>query len=503
MEIEKKKPHDHNSVTAPPPDDHRCRRTDGKGWRCKNILSTAHDPSYYCHQHYNSPWHNKHFKRGIPHDSSDDEIQLKRQRVEISEKSTTDQLKRCCTFEEEEEEVKSLEEGIQKCEAELEKILGVCKRKCLQLLAELDRKKMECVGIQGKLDELESMKIAAEDEFKEFKRRQERRRNSDRMVWGKKEERTCGRVAYLERELKKMGKDIGPEKKRVQGEAEFWRDKFCDLEARVLRMENGSVGNSEMCKRDAELSGGRNCSRVSELQTKDKVLNEDEVDMNAHRQVKDEVVECPDMSISSESPNVSCGGQKAEDANGMVERTSLESSKNSPGKVRNTAAANLVQLICLDSDDESVGESFKGSSDCSSGSESLGEVMDRMAMNYRNKVKEVKWEFEADMLSSFEEDAELCMKALCALYRQQTFKEKSAIGFRYLDAVRIKNLAEFLMDGDCKGDLKKSVKELEEELTPNALEDCKRLASRYSKLLFSIYKDKQDPFFLPTSTASC
>ncbi|KAI3932128.1 hypothetical protein MKW92_005772 [Papaver armeniacum] len=398
-------------------------------WRCKNILSSSHNPSYYCDQHYNSDWHKHHrhnkTKRrsnlGPILDSSDDEIELKKQRVE-----TTHQLKRCCTSEQETQMVK------------LEKILGVCKRKCIGLLAEPDEKAMECIGIQGELDELESMKIAAEDELKEFKRSQERRTNLDGMSWGKREERTSGRVTYLEGELKKMEKDMEHEK----GEVEFWRNKFFDSEVKVLRMENGSVesriclpndaphsgekvGDNDLSDHYVEFSGRRHCSPVSELQTKGKVLNEDEVHTNAHRQVKEEVVEFPNMSIFSGSPNVSCRGLKAEDVNGRVERRS--------DKVGNTAAAKSVDLICLDSDDESD-------------SKSLGEVMDRMPMTYRNKVKEVKWEFEADMLSSFGEDPELCMQAVCALYRQQSFKGKPANGFfRCFDAVSCLCLNNFLI----------------------------------------------------------
>ncbi|KAI3895087.1 hypothetical protein MKW92_027488 [Papaver armeniacum] len=417
MENQMNKPHDY-SANVIPPDNHRCRRSDGKGWRCKNFLSSSHNPSYYCDQHYNSKNNSKNKGRsnlGPTHDSSDDEIQFKKQRVETTEKSSDHQFKKW----------RELEEETKKSEDKLEKILGVCKKGAL-----------ECIGIQGKLDELESMKIAAEDDLKEFKRSQERRRNLDGMGWGKKEERTSGRISYLEGELKRLEKDMEHEK----GEVEFWRNKFFDSEVRVLRMENGSVESRIYLPNDAPHSGetvgdnelsqqGRHCSRVSEFQTKGKVLNKDEVVMNAHRQVKEEVLGCPDMSIPSGSPNLSCGGQKAEDVNcRRVERRSLELSKNLSGTVGNTAA-----LICLDNDDE-----------CDS--ESLGEVMDRMAKNYRNKVKEVKWEFEADMLASFGEDPELCMKAVCALYRQQSFKGKSANGFvRYFDAISCLCLNNFLM----------------------------------------------------------
>ncbi|KAI3938211.1 hypothetical protein MKW92_008264 [Papaver armeniacum] len=403
-----KKPHD-NFVKVIPPDDQRCKRSDAKEWRCKNFISSSHSPSYYCDQHYNSKNNSKNKRRssklGPTHDSSDDEIQLKKQRVETTEKSTDHQLKKSKELEEEEETQM----------VKLEKILGVCKRKCLELLAELDQKAMECIGIQGELDELESMKIAAEDELKAFKRRQERKRNLDGLVWGEKGERTSGRVTYLEEELKRMEKDMEHEK----GEVEFWRNKFFDSR----KSDGETVGDNELSQQ------GRHCSRVSEFQTKDKVLIEDEVVMNAHRRVKEEVLGCPDMSIPSGSPNLFCGGQKAEDVNGRrVERRSLESNKNLNDKVGNTAAANSVDLICLDSEDESD-------------SESPGEVLDRMSMNYRNKVKEVEWESVADMLSSFGKDSELCMKAVCALYRHQISVEKSTKGlFRNFDAVSCKCL---------------------------------------------------------------
>ncbi|KAI3831504.1 hypothetical protein MKX03_016610 [Papaver bracteatum] len=349
--------------------------------------------------------------------SADDEIELKKQRVETTMKSTDHQFKKSRELGEEEETQM----------VKLEKILGVCKRKCLELLAELDEKAMECIGIQGKLVELESMKNAAEDELKALRRRQERKRNLDGMVWGEKGGRTSGRVAYLEEELKRMEKDMEHEK----GEVEFWRNKFFDSEVRVLRMENGSVesrirlpndappsgerlGDNELSNHDAEICGGRGRSRMYVMQIKDKVLNEDEVVMNAQCQEKEEVEECPGMSVSSGSPNVFCGGQKAENVNGRVERISLELNENLNQRVGNTDAANSVDLICLVSEDESDSESL---------------------------VKEVKWESEADMLSSFGKDFELCMKAVCALYRHQNPEEKSSKGlFRNFDAVSCKCL---------------------------------------------------------------
>ncbi|RDX65098.1 hypothetical protein CR513_56273, partial [Mucuna pruriens] len=114
----------------------------------------------------------------------------------------------------------------------------------------------------------------------------------------------------------------------------------------------------------------------------------------------------------------------------------------------------------------------------------------------------MEWEFEADMLAAFGKDSELCMKAVCALYQQQTSEEQMSRGalfsnqrgFSKFDANRGSTLAEFLTHGDPRGGLKKSVKEMQEH-DPKALELCRTLAIRYSKQLYQIYKNKEDPFF--------
>lgn len=114
----------------------------------------------------------------------------------------------------------------------------------------------------------------------------------------------------------------------------------------------------------------------------------------------------------------------------------------------------------------------------------------------------MEWEFEADMLAAFAKDSELCMKAVCALYQQQTSEEQMSRGTLYsnqrgfskFDARRGSTLAEFLTDGDPCGGLKKSVKELQEH-DSKAVELCRTLAIRYSKQLYQIYRNKEDPFF--------
>ncbi|KAG6656026.1 hypothetical protein I3843_05G231500 [Carya illinoinensis] len=132
----------------------------------------------------------------------------------------------------------------------------------------------------------------------------------------------------------------------------------------------------------------------------------------------------------------------------------------------------------------------------------FGEILSKIQ---RRKDGKSKWEFEGDMLAELGKDSELCMKAVCALYRRQTSDEKFSKetfynnhqGFSTFDAPRASFLAEFLTDGDPEGGLKKSVTELQ-EYDPKAVEFCRTMATRYSKQLFEIYKIKEDPHFLPS-----
>lgn len=54
--------------------------------------------------------------------------------------------------------------------------------------------------------------------------------------------------------------------------------------------------------------------------------------------------------------------------------------------------------------------------------------LDDILSNIRRERDATQWEYEADMLASLGKDPELCMKAVCAIYRQQTSEEKSIKG---------------------------------------------------------------------------
>ncbi|XP_026422098.1 uncharacterized protein LOC113318182 [Papaver somniferum] len=165
----------------------------------------------------------------------------------------------------------------------------------------------------------------------------------------------------------------------------------------------------------------------------------------------------------------------------------------------------VAQEAGCESEDDSMGGRFaKGldSGDSSSDSEDAVDIeLDFgrvVAMMRSNTNIEMKWQNEADMRSSFEKDPVLCMKAVCALHRQQADDGKSIKGpFSQFSALSGSDLAEFLMDWNPEADLEKSVKELE-MFDREGLEDCKTLATYYSKQLFSIYQKGEDPFFNPS-----
>lgn len=91
--------------------------------------------------------------------------------------------------------------------------------------------------------------------------------------------------------------------------------------------------------------------------------------------------------------------------------------------------------------DVSAENTFSESEDSSDSGMDYKEIMSGLRRESKHKMK---WEFEADMLADFGKNPEICMKAVCALYRQQTSEEKSCKatinlngrGFNQCDAYR-------------------------------------------------------------------
>lgn len=133
--------------------------------------------------------------------------------------------------------------------------------------------------------------------------------------------------------------------------------------------------------------------------------------------------------------------KKCLEKSGVAEGSSSKSNETECQRGIHTAEA-LSDDISEEDGSESEGESLNGfiveSSEVSDVDDASSETIDESDDNEdfhdvlsrlrRSKGKKLEWEFEGDMLAAFGKDAELCMKAVCALYRQQTHEEKASKG---------------------------------------------------------------------------
>ncbi|KAK6936721.1 hypothetical protein RJ641_033751 [Dillenia turbinata] len=209
------------------------------------------------------------------------------------------------------------------------------------------------------------------------------------------------------------------------------------------------------------------------------------------------------------------GGSKQNSSSKMDASASIPTDHDPEEEVDSDGESSLSGFIVGSSNSSESDDASSepvGDSECRDTSSESEDALDSI-MTYKKVISRIRrsknqisgWEFEADMLSAFEKDPELCMRAVCALYRRQTQEEQSVKGtlfqnrrgFSKLDAHRGSTLAEFLTDGDPTGDIKKSMKELQ-HFDPKGPELCRKLATHYSKQLFEIYKSQEDPFFCPS-----
>ncbi|XP_019170608.1 PREDICTED: uncharacterized protein LOC109166164 [Ipomoea nil] len=108
----------------------------------------------------------------------------------------------------------------------------------------------------------------------------------------------------------------------------------------------------------------------------------------------------------------------------------------------------------------------------------------------------VPWLLEPDMCLAFEDDPELCMDAVCALYRLQLSLPSSLKRLdKELDIVRV---AKYLIHDDPENKLKRSVTEVSKDV----IVECKRLALHHRAELFRVYCSGKDPFFCYSAICS-
>ncbi|XP_031124702.1 uncharacterized protein LOC116027298 [Ipomoea triloba] len=97
------------------------------------------------------------------------------------------------------------------------------------------------------------------------------------------------------------------------------------------------------------------------------------------------------------------------------------------------------------------------------------------------KARGGPWLLEPDMCLAFEDDPELCMDAVCALYRLQLSLPLSLKRLdKELDIVRV---AKYLIHDHPENKLKRSVAEVSKDVVV----ECKRLALHHSGELFRVY----------------
>ncbi|XP_026407086.1 uncharacterized protein LOC113302396 isoform X4 [Papaver somniferum] len=172
-------------------------------------------------------------------------------------------------------------------------------------------------------------------------------------------------------------------------------------------------------KEDSPLSSTRKRKWVSATGSSEQGIEEDIImkKFNAH---KDENPKRFSLTMCSRIPNASFGGQHVEENKSSTEGETLDHLQTSGSlheKVGNTCMGDTENVL---EDVRSNGESENYGAHVVKGDLHLDDNQIKLIQGNQSN-----WKFGADMLSSFEEDPEISMKAVCALCRQQTLQEKS------------------------------------------------------------------------------
>ncbi|KAI3885101.1 hypothetical protein MKW98_002493, partial [Papaver atlanticum] len=172
-------------------------------------------------------------------------------------------------------------------------------------------------------------------------------------------------------------------------------------------------------QRRSPLSSTRKRKWVSATGSSEQGIEEDIImkKFNAH---KDENPKRFSLTMCSRIPNASFGGQHVEENKSSAEGETLNHLQTSGSlheKVGNTFMGDTENVL---EDVRPNGESENYGAHMVKGDFHLDDNQIKLIQGNQSN-----WKFVADMLSSFEEDPELSMKAVCALCRQQTLQEKS------------------------------------------------------------------------------
>ncbi|XP_026436067.1 trichohyalin-like isoform X3 [Papaver somniferum] len=301
-------------------------------------------------------------------------VELEKNEVEL-EKNEVEREKNKMEPEKNKLELEKHEVELEKNKMELEKN----KVDPEKMKVELEKKKVECTEFQDKLAEVEETRKSTSKDENATELWRMKCSNSEILVQRMENENsTIGCVETRISNLVSLVPGNGKESSILRCQELSYSEKI-ESEARGLQNEITQTGEKQrdenMSKPNAETRGeGSKDSRAYELKAEEKVLN---------------VEEGKGWGCLEERPS----------QHGSSSQADLEMCKKT-----------FVNLV---SDSIDGGDSL-GAED------SLGDSMDMLAMKNLNMNKDkMKWNSEADMLSSVEEDPEFCMKAVGALYQQE------------------------------------------------------------------------------------
>ncbi|KAH1125552.1 hypothetical protein GYH30_014907 [Glycine max] len=328
--------------------------------------------------------------------------------------------------------------------------------RCAELEFKLQKKDEQCEVLEAKLkaleDEVEVLRVSSE-ELKEKKE------------VGNVKERGVEAIIDLTNDdddevaqLMIENSVLECEKKKAESEVEVWKDKYWKLESLVsqLKLESDSYSNEENGKKwkatvipMKKMERKRKTDGSSHLES---ILDSKVIHVGtARRQLTFEIEEIHSKKMAPSTPFAAKSSSivvidiiDSDDEPNIAQHAALDSQ----------VSRNISVSSCFAAENEKLSSSYAQNNEEDMNS---GEDLPFVVTPKRNEIV---------ML------LQVSQKMMC----------------------RGSTLAEFLNHGDPRGGLKKSVKELQ-EYDPKAVEQCRTFAIRYSKQLYHIYKNKEDPFF--------
>lgn len=411
-------------------------------------------------------------------------------------------------------------------EATLEKLimaedeLRKCKRELDLLKEQLAREETNRRVWMKRTEEDEKLRTAR---FREEQRESEERERK----WKERYEKLWEDFEKVDKEKAKLECRVSAlefEKAKAERGAEEYNRRFEDLNRRISQLEEDAA---LLMSAGLEERRGEEMGPVAE--TTDEIFNELVTDGNegvsngegSGNENVNELLVKGELNCCENAESLSRGGGSApgtgevgsshrengpmviieiddSDDEMPTRKRSLFTDDNDDAKPNKKCHTKPIQQLDLPDDSDS------SDSEDSASSDSFIDSKSEIARLNRKLAGDKTWAFKADMMAALNREPELCMNAVCALYRKELGKVESFSGssfninrgFNHFDALRGTNLGKYLTGGDPQGKLKRSVSELQ-EFDSNGLKDCKNFSLHYSDQLYEIYQKKQDAFFLP------